>query len=334
MFEHLDDPFPFEPDDGFRARVHARVRRRRVRRRWAQGTVSLVTVVALLAGGFAAYEWRRLDGVPRVDVGGLADHPARHAASRTTSSSSAQPADPARLPGRAPGFRDPGHLDRRSPRSHGSPDDVRRSRPRMRPATSGSAVARSRHRVARTPRRGPSPELADLVDAVRRPATPPSSRSTRPGFAVDGTAGCRHARRHHPGRSRSCACPALRVRCREACGTSIPPRTSGGSRATLRTRWQRPSSANAVTESRRPVADVVRKAVDARRDISTAVARFAGDHFVPRRTAAGERCAVTAPGRPGRHRARTVPPPTATRRYDACSATTARPVAPYQGVHQ
>jgi LCP family protein required for cell wall assembly len=75
MFDHLDDPVPFEPDNDFRAAVHVRVRRRRRRRRWTNGAISFVTVVVLVAASFVAYEWQRVDQVQRVHVAGLTPQP-------------------------------------------------------------------------------------------------------------------------------------------------------------------------------------------------------------------------------------------------------------------
>jgi LCP family protein required for cell wall assembly len=71
MFDHLDDPTPFEPSDSFRVAVGERKRRLRRRRRLT--VMGAVSAVVLLAGGSAAaYVRSQVGELQRIDVAGLA----------------------------------------------------------------------------------------------------------------------------------------------------------------------------------------------------------------------------------------------------------------------
>jgi LCP family protein required for cell wall assembly len=73
VFDHLDDPHPFTPDDGLRERV--RRRGRSLRRRRSAAVAAGCLAVGLLAGvaGASTLVERNLDDVQRVDVAGVGD---------------------------------------------------------------------------------------------------------------------------------------------------------------------------------------------------------------------------------------------------------------------
>jgi LCP family protein required for cell wall assembly len=68
MFEHLDDPVPFQPDERFRAAVRAHGRRRRLRRRLGTGFASSAAVVVVAVAVAGGWSRAQLDRVERVEV--------------------------------------------------------------------------------------------------------------------------------------------------------------------------------------------------------------------------------------------------------------------------
>ena len=75
MFDHLDDPEPFRPDDAFRTGVVRRGRRLRLRRRLAAGGSAAVVLLVVGAVGAVAYLDRRAGSIDRVEVAGLTAAP-------------------------------------------------------------------------------------------------------------------------------------------------------------------------------------------------------------------------------------------------------------------
>jgi LCP family protein required for cell wall assembly len=69
MFDHLDDPDGFRPDDAFHTAVRRRGGRLRRRNRLAVLSTTVVGCLVLSVGGVAVFADRRLDGVERVDIG-------------------------------------------------------------------------------------------------------------------------------------------------------------------------------------------------------------------------------------------------------------------------
>jgi len=73
VFDHLDDPVPYEPSEALHAAVVRRGRSRRRRHRLAVGGASTVAALAVGAVGGAALIDRRLDDLQHVDVAALGD---------------------------------------------------------------------------------------------------------------------------------------------------------------------------------------------------------------------------------------------------------------------
>ncbi|MEZ5140225.1 MAG: LCP family protein [Acidimicrobiales bacterium] len=73
MFDHLDDPVPYEPSEALRAAVVRAGRSRRRRHRLAVGGASTVAALAVGAVAGAALIDRRLDDLQHVDVAALGD---------------------------------------------------------------------------------------------------------------------------------------------------------------------------------------------------------------------------------------------------------------------
>lgn len=71
MFDHLDDPEPFEPGAPLRRSVSRRARSLRRRRRLVAGGLATVAAVVVSAIGAAALVDRRLEQVEHLDVAGL-----------------------------------------------------------------------------------------------------------------------------------------------------------------------------------------------------------------------------------------------------------------------
>lgn len=68
MFQHLDDPAPFQPDDDFRRAVLTGGRRRRRHRRLLTTMASLTVLVTVAGAGGLLYVERRDAAIDRVDV--------------------------------------------------------------------------------------------------------------------------------------------------------------------------------------------------------------------------------------------------------------------------
>lgn len=73
MFDHLDEPTPFVPDEAFDAAVRRRGRSLRRRRRMVLGSSLALAVFVVGAVGAAALVDRRLDRIERVEIAGLSE---------------------------------------------------------------------------------------------------------------------------------------------------------------------------------------------------------------------------------------------------------------------
>ncbi len=70
MFEHLDGPTPFIPDEPFRRSVYRHGRRRMVRRRVALGGAALTMVIIAMVGAVGVVAQDRVNQVERLDIAG------------------------------------------------------------------------------------------------------------------------------------------------------------------------------------------------------------------------------------------------------------------------